>query len=210
LIFDMLLTAQSLFGRNHIPSFASLSLDGDSAERPFANSLTITRDDFANYLHHDADKIQIAYGLWWAAVQTVTANGDKKYQIDPTRDHDNIKGGAFLFGDYAVAVDFEKSVCSHCSPYFPHLYSTTRASGLVEIYWRGKFDFHSTMASTSAPNTTRFGTSVQLTARGTAAVARYWKNGGKRSQVVTPMDRVTTGRGRSRQRGGQKRSRGAE
>jgi hypothetical protein len=67
-----------------IPSFAALSLDGESHERPFANSLTITRDDFSNYQHLDADKIQIAYGLWWAA--------------------------HFVWGDFGIAVDFEKCV----------------------------------------------------------------------------------------------------
>jgi hypothetical protein len=85
-----------------------------------------------------------------------------------------------------------------------------RASGLAEIYWRGKFDHHCTAWSESSPDATRFGTSVQLTGRGTAAVARYWSADGKHAQVVTPLERIATAtkalegkrpgvRGRSRQ-----------
>jgi hypothetical protein len=46
------------------------------------------------------------------------------------------------------------------------------------------------MQSESTPGTTRFGTSVQLTARGTAAVNRFWTQGAKRSAVITPADRL--------------------
>jgi hypothetical protein len=91
-----------------IPSFAALSLDGESHERPFANSLTITRDDFSNYQHLDADKIQIAYGLWWAA--HLVKGSTNHYEIRPDYDHDRIKGGAFVWGDFGIAVDFEKCV----------------------------------------------------------------------------------------------------
>lgn len=37
---------------------------------------------------------------------------------------------------------------------------------------------------------TRFGTSVQLTGKGTAAVARYWASGGDVAQSTTPEDRL--------------------
>lgn len=66
----------------------------------------------------------------------------------------------------------------------------SRCDGLVEIYWRGKLDFHCTTASRSAANTTRFGTSVQLTGKGAAAVARYWTSGGDVTQSTTPEDRL--------------------
>lgn len=90
-----------------VPSFATLALDGNSDEAPFANSLTITRDDFANYQHKDADKIQIAYGLWWPATLHKVGH-HKQYIIDSNIGHDKIKGGAFLWGEYAIAVEFEK------------------------------------------------------------------------------------------------------
>ncbi|KAF8868942.1 hypothetical protein BD779DRAFT_1458818, partial [Infundibulicybe gibba] len=157
-----------------IPSFADTNLDGPSAAFPFANSLTITRDDFSNYQHRDRDEIQIAYGLWWPAAYVQTPKDGKYtyYQLHKDGDHSDIKGGAFLWGEYGVGVDFQ------------------RCSGLVEIYWRGKVDFHSTMASHSPRGVTRFGTSVQLTRKGTAAVARHWKNGGLRKRIVTANDRL--------------------
>lgn len=91
-----------------LPSFASLTLDGESAEMPFANSLTITRNDFANYQHTDNDKIEIAYGLWWPAVFHKSGRSDGQYVIDEDIGHDKIKGGSFLWGEYAIAVEFEK------------------------------------------------------------------------------------------------------
>lgn len=93
--------------RNRIPSFSAQNIDGQSAERPFANSLTITRNDFSNYQHMDADEIEIAYGLWWAA--KVTGDGNSvSYTLDDAYDHSKIKGGAFLLGEFGVGVDFER------------------------------------------------------------------------------------------------------
>lgn len=98
----------NISSRQIIPSFATLNLDGDSDETPFANSLTITRNDFANYQHKDADRIQIAYGLWWPAV-LANVDGNDEYTVDEEEgSHNKIKGGAFLWGQYAIAVDFEK------------------------------------------------------------------------------------------------------
>lgn len=95
--------------RNLIPSFAALSLDGDSSQMPFANSLTITRDDFANFLHCDADKIQIAYGMWWAArLVKDSESNHPHYEIVPEVNHDKFEGGAFILGDFGVAVDCEQ------------------------------------------------------------------------------------------------------
>lgn len=93
--------------RNRIPSFSAQKIDGLSAERPFANSLTITRDDFSNYQHMDADEVEIAYGLWWAA--KVTRDGDNvSYTLDEAYDHSKVKGGAFLLGEFGVGVDFQR------------------------------------------------------------------------------------------------------
>lgn len=46
------------------------------------------------------------------------------------------------------------------------------------------------MASVSATNVTRFGTSVQVTGRGADAVARFWASGGNVPQSTTPDDRI--------------------
>lgn len=69
----------------------------------FANSLIITRDDFSNYQHRDNDAIPVAYGLWWAGSKNGT-----RYSIDPARDHDKIRGGQFVFGEYGWGIDFER------------------------------------------------------------------------------------------------------
>ncbi|KAJ3816682.1 hypothetical protein EV361DRAFT_759353, partial [Lentinula raphanica] len=127
-----------------IPSFADLELwvNGEETVTPFANSLTITNRDFANYVHKDRDAIDIAFGFWWTAFKP---NQRKPWMISDKHDHSNIKGGEFLLAEYAVAVDFPKT------------------EGLVEIFWRGHKDYHSTMSSISPENVTRFGTSVQIT-----------------------------------------------
>lgn len=90
-----------------IPSFSTLTLDGNSVETPFANSLTITRGDFSNYQHKDKDEIEIAYGLWWPAAFSKVGR-HTQYTIDSKVGHDKIKGGAFLWGEYGIAVDFER------------------------------------------------------------------------------------------------------
>lgn len=90
-----------------VPSFSTLTLDGESNETPFANSLTITRGDFSNFQHRDKDKIEIAYGLWWPAARVKVGRHDQ-YVIDDKVGHEEIKGGAFLWGEYAIAVDFER------------------------------------------------------------------------------------------------------
>lgn len=92
-----------------IPSFSTLTLDGESNETPFANSLTITRSDFSNFQHMDKDKIEIAYGLWWPAAHVKAGPGrHNQYIIDDKVGQEKIKGGAFLWGEYAIAVDFER------------------------------------------------------------------------------------------------------
>lgn len=96
-----------LMSRHRIPSFSDIALDGKSAELyPFANSLTITRDDFANFLHCDKDEIETAFGLWWCGIMK---NGH--YHVDPTVDHEQVKGGAFVWGEFGYGVDFERQVC---------------------------------------------------------------------------------------------------
>ncbi|KAJ3840143.1 hypothetical protein EV361DRAFT_779621, partial [Lentinula raphanica] len=130
-----------------IPSFADLELwaAGEEATSPFANSLTITNKDFSNYVHRDRDAIDIAYGWWWVGFRD---NKRQRWELNDDYDHDQVKGGEFLLAEYGVAVDF------------------SRMKGLVEIFWRGKKDYHVTLASVSPRKATRFGTSVQITQSG--------------------------------------------
>lgn len=100
--------------RNHIPAFADIAFDGQSSEEPFTNSLTITNDDFANYQHKDKDKIAVAFGLWWTSHKRKEGCGTA-YEFTPDVDHKDVQGGGFLFGEYGVGVDFERSVfCVGC------------------------------------------------------------------------------------------------
>ncbi|PPQ75660.1 hypothetical protein CVT24_010580 [Panaeolus cyanescens] len=134
-----------------LPNFSDPELGTDTLEPGYANSLTITKNDFANFSHLDNDLLPYAYGWWWPA--RLTPSG---YKVS-WKDNDQIRGGAFLLGDFGVAIDFER--CNNC---------------LVEINWRGKKDLHCTMQSQSRQCFTRFGTSVQITERGAEAVARHW------------------------------------
>lgn len=89
-----------------MPNFDHLTFDGVDVESPFANSLTITRDDFSNFLHIDKDAIDAAYGGWWAA----RVRPDGSYTIDENVSHSRIKGGAFVLGNYGIGINFERSV----------------------------------------------------------------------------------------------------
>ncbi|KAJ3709703.1 hypothetical protein C8R42DRAFT_729871 [Lentinula raphanica] len=142
---------------NHIPSFADLELwaNSEPGSTPFANSLTITNCDFANYVHRDWDAIDITYGWWWTAFKPRQC---QPWQLNEEHDHGDIKGGEFLIAEYGIAFDFSKT------------------KGLVEIFWRGHKDYHVTMRSTSPQDVTRFGTSVQITQsalRGVQALERH-------------------------------------
>ncbi|KAF9488407.1 hypothetical protein BDN71DRAFT_1457361 [Pleurotus eryngii] len=153
--------------KNKIPSFAAETIDGVDSNHPFANALTITHDNFSNFLHTDKDEIEIAYGMWWAGRKE-----EKGWTVGDDTAQRHIQGGAFLWGKYGVAVDFEHT------------------KGLVEVFWRGKVDSHATMRSRSKAEYTRFGTSIQLTQKGTSAVANFWAARGNPALVVTPLDHI--------------------
>ncbi|KAJ3831018.1 hypothetical protein F5878DRAFT_729718 [Lentinula raphanica] len=144
-------------------------LAGGEAQTPFANSLTITNGDFANYVHRDRDAIDIAFGMWWTASRE---NQRRPWTIDEEYDHDSIKGGEFLIAEYGIAVDFPKT------------------KGLVEIFWRGKKDYHVTMQSDSPPRLTRFGTSVQITQSAVRGMRALQRHGLDPARVVGHEDRV--------------------
>jgi hypothetical protein len=84
-------------------------LDGSSPEFPFANSLTLTNNDFANFQHCDKDFIPIAYGLWWTSKQEVDPDTNSStYSFHSTTDHERVVGGGFLWGEYGIGIDFAR------------------------------------------------------------------------------------------------------
>ncbi|KAJ7715563.1 hypothetical protein B0H14DRAFT_3171229 [Mycena olivaceomarginata] len=76
----------------HMLSFGDI-LDGDHVERPFANSLTATREGFSNFQHMDNDASLIAYGLWFEAGKQ---EGDQTWSFTEDGDHEKTKGGEFI------------------------------------------------------------------------------------------------------------------
>ncbi|KAJ7038512.1 hypothetical protein C8F04DRAFT_914784, partial [Mycena alexandri] len=142
---------QSVADRDGVLSFGDI-LDGVSVERPFANSLTATKCGFCNLQHCDKDHAPVAYGKWFQAKR----NG-QQWHFHPTADHNKTQGGEFIWGAFNIGVDFNK------------------ARGLVEIFWRGQFDFHGTLSSTDEDGYTCFGTSIQITSKGVNAMAKVWK-----------------------------------
>ena len=90
-----------------MPNFDDFKFDGEKdPESPFANSLTITRDNFSNFLHINKDAIDVAYGGWWAA----RVHSDGSYTTGGNVLHSQIKGGGFVLENYGVGIDFEWSV----------------------------------------------------------------------------------------------------
>jgi hypothetical protein len=87
-------------------------LDGSSPEFPFANSLTLTNNDFANFQHCNKDFIPIAYGLWWTSKREVDPKTNTStYSFDPTIDYRTVDGGGFLWGEYGIGIDFARYGC---------------------------------------------------------------------------------------------------
>lgn len=72
--------------------------------RLWANALTLTNDNFANFLHRDRDHIPATFGLWWV----VYHKKFKKFWFNDQIDHKNVSGGQFVWGAYGVAIDFPK------------------------------------------------------------------------------------------------------
>ncbi|PPQ69430.1 hypothetical protein CVT24_001479 [Panaeolus cyanescens] len=88
-----------------IPNFSDNSMAPDDKVGPtFANSLTITNQDFFNFLHTDNDLIPLSYGWWWPAI----IDDDGHSWISWENNH-KIKGGAFLLAEYGIAIDFSSA-----------------------------------------------------------------------------------------------------
>ncbi|KAJ7851411.1 hypothetical protein B0H14DRAFT_3661290 [Mycena olivaceomarginata] len=135
---------QAFADERGVLSFGDI-LDGDHVERPFANSLTATREGFSNFQHMDNDASLIAYGMWFEAGKQ---EDDQTWSFTEDGDHEKTKGGEFIWGAFGI--------------------------GLVEIFWRGKLDFHGTLESMDDEDYTRFGTSIQITAKGVNAMEKLW------------------------------------
>ncbi|KAJ7216905.1 hypothetical protein C8J57DRAFT_1598766 [Mycena rebaudengoi] len=120
--------------------------------------MTATMNQFGNRQHRDKDLAPLVFGLWFPAKQIGAGKGPKRRQwgIRPDADHNKMSGGEFLWGAYGIGVDFQ------------------RASGLVDIFWRGQLDYHGTIDGTEPDGFTRFGTSVQITASGVRAMQKLW------------------------------------
>ena len=103
----------------------------------FCSNLTYTTEDFSNTFHRDLDFNLYTYGIR-APISIGSSNLSSK------QDGFQSRGGEFVLASYKVFVDF--NACD----------------GVVEIIWRGKTDFHSTLASTTMIRYTRLGTSVQV------------------------------------------------
>ncbi|KAF9039139.1 hypothetical protein BJ165DRAFT_1496361 [Panaeolus papilionaceus] len=156
--------------KDGIPNFSDAELSDDIFQGSYANALAITRDNFANFQHRDNDETPHTYGWWWPALLSM----DGRYHVD-WNSHSKTEGGGFSFGEYGIGVDFQR--CNGC---------------LVEIQWRGKTDIHGTAKSISEGNFTRFGTSIQITAKGAGAARRFWANGGNTSRSITYSQRAGT------------------
>ncbi|KAJ8074346.1 hypothetical protein PM082_012659 [Marasmius tenuissimus] len=130
------------------------------------NVIAITHKEFSNLLHHDRDYSKAVYGWWWAADK----GADGKYTWSPDVNHSRIKGGQFIVPEYGVGVDFE------------------RADGLVEIFWRGHQDHHSTMVSKDEGSITRWGTSMQLTRAIVNSIRKLDEYPARESRIVSPHD----------------------
>jgi len=169
---------ERLAQRHQVPSFGDVDFTGNEIFDYFANCMSITRNNFANFSHIDNDLVGITYGWWWAAHKNALGT----FSRHPNIDHDQIRGGEFTWPEYGFGVQFEKCV------------------GLVEIYWRGKKDRHVTLASTSDQSVTRFGTSIQLTEAGVGAFCRFWENGTK-TALTGYTDRVNKTKDQNKYRG---------
>jgi hypothetical protein len=94
-----------------MPDFADVKFDGKDNLHPFANSLTLTCDDFSNAQHKDNDQIAVAYGMWWASESVNDGHSSEnreKYRFSENAQHSSVKGGAFLWGEHGAAVNFER------------------------------------------------------------------------------------------------------
>ncbi|KAJ7222269.1 hypothetical protein GGX14DRAFT_428355 [Mycena pura] len=150
--------------------------DGNDHFNSFINALTVTKEQFSNYQHIDKDHYPVAFGYWWEAVQV-----DGRWIFCSNVDHNKTRGGEFIWGPM-------------------------EARGMVEIFWRGLLDFHGTLKSIDDAGFTRFGTSIQITARGVNAMRKVWNveqlaNAAHNvhnlapklaARITTPQDRIDT------------------
>ncbi|KAJ7868017.1 hypothetical protein B0H14DRAFT_3586629 [Mycena olivaceomarginata] len=159
---------QAFADERGVLSFGDI-LDGDHVERPFANSLTATREGFSNFQHMDNDASLIAYGMCLKRESERAIRRGASLKMVTMR---KLRVGS-LYGAPLESVLILRSSSSFFSVW-PRLISYCRSQGLVEIFWRGKLDSHGTLESMDDEDYTRFGTSIQITAKGVNAMEKLW------------------------------------
>ena len=95
------------FPRGNIPSFDKV-LDGISKFYPFSNCLTLSNEDFTNFLHCD-NHITMAFGMWWTS-KVCKVGGKVSYPFSDNVDHDLVDDSGFLWGEYQCGVNFQQCV----------------------------------------------------------------------------------------------------
>ena len=103
----------------------------------FYSNFVFTINDFSNKFHLDNDFNSYMFGIW----APISCESGK---LSSKKNGFESKGGEFLFASYKVCVDFHT------------------CDGIVEIIWRGKTDFHSTIPSSTSLPYTRIGSSIQV------------------------------------------------
>jgi hypothetical protein len=103
--------------RYSTPSIAATNLTAAKCDF-FANSLTTTLEDFANYMHKDNDQEPFVYGMWWTgrgtrgrmATGKPRKRGPRKWSLNHTADHDYNDGGELVIPEYGICIDFPRYV----------------------------------------------------------------------------------------------------
>ncbi|KAG1889499.1 hypothetical protein F4604DRAFT_1498440, partial [Suillus subluteus] len=95
-----------------IPSFDMVSLDeGITPQQPFTNSLTLTHNNFTNYLYTDCNHIPITYGMWWVSKHEKVRG---PFEFHPQVDHYCITGGFFSEVTGLVEIFWRGQKDFHC------------------------------------------------------------------------------------------------
>ncbi|QRV88506.1 hypothetical protein RhiJN_16524 [Ceratobasidium sp. AG-Ba] len=140
--------ASETINRLRLPRLSDRHLGEEKSELPAAN-LTCTCQDFINKMHTDDDASDWTFGLWFPTY----ADGRL---VQNAKEVENMtKGGAFVFPNLGMGVDFSK------------------CPGVVSILWQGPHELHGTAQSVTNPEYRRWGTSIQCTNRLTERIERH-------------------------------------
>ena len=142
-----------------IPSFTAATMSIDEwKDSPGPNSLTITDNGFYNVQHKDKDMSTFTFGVFWNGY---IKNG--KPLGMPLNVGHAVEGGEFVWAEYGIGAGI---------PAEDNVYA--------EIAWRGKSDFHGTLACKSLDGfktANRYGCSVQITKKGAGKIIKAMEGG---------------------------------